>query len=71
MPRIRRFVAIAAAAGAVMLPFTFTAAQPVAAYCEEPPIDDGGSGCRNSCADTGRIVSKVSQKLGDQWNCPQ
>lgn len=68
---IRRFVACAAAAGAVMLPFTFTAAQPAAAYCEDRLIEDGSTGCSNSCQDTGELIAKVSSKLGNDWNCPQ
>ena len=71
MLRIRRFVATAAIAGAVMLPFTFSAAQPAAAYCGDRLVDDGGNGCSNSCQDTGDLISKVSSKLGEQWMCPQ
>lgn len=71
MSRVRRVAVSAAIAGAVFLPFGLTTSSPAVAYCENRPIDDGGSGCSNSCQDTGKVLNKISQKLADQWNCPQ
>lgn len=71
MLRIRRVMAIAAGLGALLLPFTFTAAQPAAAYCVEPQIDDGNpSRCSNPCNDIGGLLAKAPA-LEPSLNCPQ
>ena len=71
MTRFRRLVAGFAVAGTLLIPFAVSSAPPAVAYCENRPIDDGGSGCSNSCQDTGNALSKVLDKLGQDWNCPQ
>ena len=71
MLRIRRFIAIAAVAGAVMLPFSFSAAQPAAAYCENSPTGTGGSGCSNTCKKLNGALTKVHPALGDLFLCLQ
>ena len=71
MTRIRRLVAAAAIAAAIMLPFSFTAAQPASAYCENSPTGTGGSGCSNSCQKINAALTKVHPALGDAFSCLQ
>lgn len=71
MTRVRRLATGVAIAGTLLIPFAVSSAQPASAYCESRLIDDGGSGCSNSCQDTGEALKKVIDKLGQDWNCPQ
>ena len=73
MTRVRRLVAAAAIAGTLLIPFAISAAPPASAYCEARLIDDGGSGCSNSCPDENTTMKKVSDRVGVnlEWNCLQ
>lgn len=77
MTLIRKIVAAAGIAGALLIPFTVTTATPAAAYCQAEPVDNGGNGCSNSCEDNANTWRKVMNRLpdevhiGDPWLCPQ
>lgn len=71
MTRVRRLSAGFAIAGTLLIPFAVSSAQPASAGCEVKLADGVTIGCPDNCEGTASALSKVMDKLGQEWNCLQ